>query len=92
VAGRRGGAGYGGVFPGHPQLTFSVAVIAPGVILSLNPGEPAEWMSETWTFTRQIMPLLGAAVLVAGFLLGMPGSSGGIIPNHWIASLVGAIP
>ena len=25
----------------------------------------------------------------AGFLLGMPGSSGGIIPNHWIASLVG---
>ncbi len=66
-----------------------MAVIALGAILSLNPGEPAEWMSETWSFTKQIMPLLGAGMLVAGFLLGMPGSSGGIIPDRWIASLVG---
>ena len=79
----------GVLFPGHSQLTFSVAVIALGIILSVNPGEPAEWMSETWTFTKQIMPLLGAGVLVAGFLLGMPGSNGGIIPDQWIASLVG---
>ncbi|MCF7805098.1 MAG: permease [Candidatus Marinimicrobia bacterium] len=76
-------------FPGYSQLTFSVAVIALGIILSVNPGEPAEWMSETWEFTKQIMPLLGAGVLVAGFLLGMPGSSGGIIPDQWIVSLVG---
>jgi len=76
-------------FPGHSQLTFSVAVIALGTILSVNPGEPAEWISETWTFTKQIMPLLGVGVLVAGFLLGMPGSSGGIIPDQWIASVVG---
>ena len=77
------------LLPGHAQITFSVAVIVLGVILSLNPGEPADWMSETWGFTKQIMPLLGAGVLVAGFLLGMPGSSGGIIPDHWISSLVG---
>ncbi|MEX0681689.1 MAG: permease, partial [Balneolales bacterium] len=77
------------LFPSSPMLTFSVAVIALGVILSFTAGEPSEWMSETWSFTKQIMPLLGAGVLVAGFLLGMPGSDGGIIPNQWIESLVG---
>jgi hypothetical protein len=46
-------------------------------------------MSETWGFTKQIMPLLGAGVLVAGFLLGAPEGGGGIIPEQWIASLVG---
>lgn len=77
------------LLPGKVLIIFSVGVVALGVILSLNPGEPAEWMSETWGFTKQIMPLLGAGVLVAGFLLGMPGSSGGIIPDHWISNLVG---
>jgi len=77
------------LLPGKEMITFSVAVVTLGIILSLNPGEPAEWMSETWGFTKQIMPLLAAGVLIAGFLLGMPGSSGGIIPDHWIASLVG---
>ncbi|MCF7902899.1 MAG: permease [Candidatus Marinimicrobia bacterium] len=77
------------LLPEHPQLTFSVAVIVLGIILSLNPGEAAEWMSESWGFTKQIMPLLGAGVLVAGFLLGMPGSGGGIIPDRWISGLVG---
>lgn len=77
------------LLPGQTMITFSVGVIALSVILSLNPGEPGEWMSETWGFAKQILPLLGAGVLVAGFLLGMPGSSGGIIPNHWISSMVG---
>lgn len=77
------------LLPGQTMITFSVGVIALSVILSLNPGEPEEWMSETWGFAKQILPLLGAGVLVAGFLLGMPGSSGGIIPNHWISSMVG---
>jgi hypothetical protein len=35
------------------------------------------------------MPLLGAGVLVAGFLLGSTDGNGGIIPNEWIANLVG---
>jgi len=79
----------GVLVPDYPQVIFSVAVIGLVIILSINPGEPAEWITETWGFTKQIIPLLGAGVLVAGFLLGMPGSSGGIIPDHWIASLVG---
>lgn len=48
-----------------------------------------EWLDETWTFTELIMPLLFAGVLVAGLLLGMPGTDNGIIPNEWIGRLVG---
>jgi hypothetical protein len=36
-----------------------------------------------------ILPLLFGGVLIAGFLLGMPGTDNGIIPNQWIAWLVG---
>jgi hypothetical protein len=50
--------------------------------------EIAEWGSATWGFAKQIMPLLFAGVLVAGFLLGRPGQEA-LIPNGWIASLVG---
>ncbi len=75
--------------PSSPMLVFAVGAVSLGVVLSFSEGEPADWMSETWSFTKQIMPLLGAGVLVAGFLLGMPGSDGGIIPNHWIENIVG---
>lgn len=51
--------------------------------------EKNQWLGETWGFTKQIMPLLGAGVLVAGFLLGSTNGNGGIIPNEWIAALVG---
>lgn len=36
-----------------------------------------------------ILPLLFGGVLVAGFLLGMPGTDNGIIPSQWISWLVG---
>ena len=42
----------------------------------------------TWTFAKQILPLLFAGVMVAGFLLGRPGHEG-IIPSKWVARLVG---
>jgi uncharacterized membrane protein YraQ (UPF0718 family) len=46
------------------------------------------WVGSTWGFTKQIMPLLFAGVLVAGFLLGRPGHSA-LIPDEFVASLVG---
>jgi uncharacterized membrane protein YraQ (UPF0718 family) len=46
-------------------------------------------MVESWGFAKQILPLLAAGVLVAGFLLGAQNGGKGIIPNQWIASLVG---
>jgi len=42
----------------------------------------------TRDFSLQILPLLFAGVLVSGFLLGRPGHDG-LIPNAWIASLLG---
>ncbi|NIM90214.1 MAG: hypothetical protein GTO17_04620, partial [Candidatus Aminicenantes bacterium] len=50
--------------------------------------ELKEWTLSTWIFTKQIVPLLFAGVLMAGFLLGRPGQEG-LIPSHWVANIVG---
>ena len=50
--------------------------------------ERSTWVQSTWGFMKQIFPLLGAGVLVAGFMLGRPGHPA-LIPEHYIASLVG---
>jgi len=50
--------------------------------------ERSTWVQSTWGFMKQIFPLLGAGVLVAGFTLGRPGHPA-LIPEHYIASLVG---
>jgi hypothetical protein len=46
------------------------------------------WMDSTWGFMKQIFPLLGAGIIVAGFMLGRPGHSA-LIPEQYIQSLVG---
>jgi hypothetical protein len=50
--------------------------------------ELSEWVASTWSFARQILPLLLGGVLVAGLLLGRPGREG-LIPSSWIAGVVG---
>jgi len=50
--------------------------------------ELAYWVTATRDFAVQILPLLFGGVLVAGFLLGRPGHMA-LIPERWIASLVG---
>jgi uncharacterized membrane protein YraQ (UPF0718 family) len=50
--------------------------------------ELIEWISSSWGFAEQILPLLLGGVLVAGFLLGRPGSEA-LIPKIWIENLVG---
>ena len=70
------------------MIPFIAAIAALSILIAINPGESREWLSETWFFTKQILPLLAAGVLIAGFLLGGPGGSG-IIPEHYISSLVG---
>jgi uncharacterized membrane protein YraQ (UPF0718 family) len=50
--------------------------------------ELACWVTATRDFAVQILPLLFGGVLVAGFLLGRPGHMA-LIPERWIASLVG---
>jgi uncharacterized membrane protein YraQ (UPF0718 family) len=46
------------------------------------------WVQATWGFMKQIFPLLGAGVLVAGFMLGRPGHAA-LIPEQYIHALVG---
>ncbi len=77
------------LFYNNPVIPFVVAVIATTISLTFSKDEPNQWLGETWGFTKQIMPLLGAGVLVAGFLLGSNNGKGGIIPNEWISTLVG---
>lgn len=77
------------IFYENPTITFVIAVIATTVALTFTDGEANQWLGETWGFTKQIMPLLGAGVLVAGFLLGSQNNNNGLIPNEWISALVG---
>lgn len=77
------------IWGSQPLIPFSTAVVILTIILTFSKGEANEWLGETWGFTKQIMPLLGAGVLVAGFLLGSADNGNGIIPNQWIANLVG---
>ena len=77
------------IWGANPMVPFVVAVIATTIILSFNKGEGEEWLNSTWSFAKQILPLLAGGVLLAGFLLGGPETKQGIIPNEWIASLVG---
>jgi hypothetical protein len=76
-------------FYNNPTIPFLTAIIVTTIILTFTEGEANQWLGETWGFTKQIMPLLGAGVLVAGFLLGSDANNNGIIPNEWIVKFVG---
>jgi uncharacterized membrane protein YraQ (UPF0718 family) len=77
------------IFSENPLIPFTAAVVLLTLLLTFSKDEPNEWLGESWGFAKQIMPLLGAGVLVAGFLLGSPEGGNGIIPNEWISKLVG---
>ena len=74
--------------PGHPMIPFAMAVVGLSVITGTSGGEAGDWLASTWSFARQILPLLLAGVLVAGVLLGCTNHDG-LIPSRWIASCVG---
>ncbi|MCU0785398.1 MAG: permease [Verrucomicrobia bacterium] len=76
------------VLPQQPMIPFVVAVIGLSVITSTSEGETGDWFSSTWTFAKQITPLLLFGVLAAGFLLGRPDHEG-IIPSEWVTQAVG---
>lgn len=76
------------VFPGRPLIPFTVGIIGLSIVLSRSEGDAGEWLGSTWTYAKQIMPLLFFGVLVAGALLGRPGHEG-LIPSKWVAESVG---
>lgn len=76
------------LFPHEPLLAFAIAVTGLSLILARRTDDSGEWLVQTWGFTKQILPLLFAGVLVAGLLLGRPGAEG-LIPSRWISASVG---
>ena len=76
------------IFPHQPLITFSAGIVALVVLTTTTRGETESWFLSSWDFAKQIMPLLFAGVLVAGLLLGRPGSEGLISPE-WVSGLVG---
>lgn len=81
-------AGIALVFPENPVIPFTAGVIALVLLLAKGGTDGREWLEQTWGFTRLIVPLLFAGVLLTGFLLGRPGEAG-IVPPGWIAGSVG---
>ncbi len=81
-------AGSGLLFRGQPTIPFVVAIVTLVIMTLLTEGPPREWLYESWGFTKQILPLLGAGVLIAGILLGTTDGEG-LIPGQWVSSLVG---
>ncbi|HPN84885.1 MAG TPA: permease, partial [Victivallales bacterium] len=67
---------------------FAMGVLALSWITLTGNDELQEWFSSSWTFAKQILPLLLGGVVVAGFLLGRVGHEG-IIPSEWVAWAVG---
>ena len=70
------------------MIPFTAGVIGLSWMTATQKGEAQEWLSATWTFAKQILPLLFFGVLVAGALLGRVGHEG-LIPSEWVARAVG---
>ncbi len=78
------------IFAARWYVTGAFAVVlAVALVAWFSREELGEWVENTWTFARQILPLLFAGVLVAGFLLGSPDGGQGIIPDAWVEGMVG---
>jgi len=75
-------------FPSVPIIAFLTGVVSLIVLSARSTQESGDWLQSTWGFAKQITPLLFWGVLVAGLLLGRPGTEG-LIPAEWISSLVG---
>lgn len=81
---------YSAVYNIHWYLVAGALAILFVILLKwFRKGEVKDWVFSTWTFAKQILPLLFGGVLVAGFLLGRPNTDLGIIPSRFVAVLVG---
>jgi len=76
------------VVPETPLVAFTIGTLGLTIFTSTDEGELGEWFSSSYSFAKQILPLLLAGVLVAGVLLGRVGYEG-LIPSEWISAAVG---
>jgi uncharacterized membrane protein YraQ (UPF0718 family) len=78
----------GFVLPAYPAVSFAAGIVGLAAVAQVTGGEPGEWLDSTWGFAKQMLPLLFAGVLVAGFLMGSP-EGRGLVPPEWVQSIVG---
>jgi len=77
------------IFAAKWYLTIALLIVLAVMLKSwFTKDEQVAWVQSTWSFMKQIFPLLAAGVLVAGFMLGRPGHPA-LIPDHYIQGLVG---
>ncbi|MHC1779143.1 MAG: permease [Bacteroidales bacterium] len=73
-------------------MIVGIAALSTITLLDRRDEENREWTISTWSFAKQILPLLAIGVVTAGFLLGSTHDGqtiAGVIPNEWITALVG---
>jgi uncharacterized membrane protein YraQ (UPF0718 family) len=78
----------------RPLVPMLVGIISLSVItlFDKNDEDNPGWTLATWDFAKLVFPMLAIGIVIAGFLLGSTHDGktiAGIIPNHWISSLVG---
>jgi len=77
------------IFAAKWYITVALLILLGFILKSwFTRDECKTWVESTWGFMKQIFPLLGGGVLVAGFMLGRPGHSA-LIPEHFIQTLLG---
>jgi uncharacterized membrane protein YraQ (UPF0718 family) len=77
------------IFAAKWHVTIALVIVLAMMLKAwFTKDERINWVQSTWGFMKQIFPLLGAGVVVAGFMLGRPGHPA-FIPEHYIQTLVG---
>ncbi len=77
------------IFAAKWYITIALLVVLGFMLKAwFTRDECKSWVESTWGFMKQIFPLLGGGVLVAGFMLGRPGHAA-LIPEQWVQSLLG---
>jgi uncharacterized membrane protein YraQ (UPF0718 family) len=77
------------IFAAKCYITVALLILLGFILKSwFTRDECKTWVEATWGFMKQIFPLLGGGVLVAGFMLGRPGHSA-LLPEHFIQTLLG---
>lgn len=77
------------VFAAKWYITVGLLIILAVMLKNwFTRDERIHWVDSSWGYMKQIFPLLGAGVLIAGFMLGRPGHHA-LIPGHYIQSLLG---
>ncbi len=76
------------LYPNQPIVPFVAGVLGLSVCISSSKNKLSDWFAETWSFAKQMLPLLLLGVFMAGILLGRVGHEG-LIPAVWVTKVVG---